>query len=42
MKAHADAATLQRLREEVRTLCRRYPVPGLESYLDSCTAAQCS
>jgi glycine hydroxymethyltransferase len=30
MKAHADTATLQRLREEVRTLCRRFPVPGLD------------
>jgi glycine hydroxymethyltransferase len=30
MQAHADGSKLQQLREEVRTLCQKFPVPGLD------------
>ncbi len=39
LRAPADDALLSKLREEVRALCKRFPVPGLECTKTKCCAA---
>ena len=39
LRAPADEELLLKLREEVRTLCKRFPVPGLENAKKKCCSA---